>query len=109
MNIVQTKPLRSFGIDVTQTSMKPILDSLGITDRSINEMSQAEKQILRYIATLNQAKSAMGDFADTINCGLMLKNIMRNFVNLCKKGVNILKNIFANDGDLYIKITSCQA
>jgi len=62
----QTKPLRGFGIDVTQTSMKPVLESLGITDRSINEMSQAEKQILRYIATLNQAKAAMGDFAETI-------------------------------------------
>lgn len=62
----QTKPLRKYGIDVTQTSAKPIMASLGITDRSFNEMSQAEKQILRYIATLRQAQSAMGDFAETI-------------------------------------------
>lgn len=62
----QTKPLRSYGIDVTQTSMQPILDSLGITDRSVKQMSQAEKEILRYLATLRQAKVAMGDFANTI-------------------------------------------
>lgn len=62
----QTKPLRSYGIDVTQTSMQPVLDSLGITDRSVKQMSQAEKEILRYIATLRQAKVAMGDFANTI-------------------------------------------
>lgn len=62
----QTKPLRSYGIDVTQTSMQPILDSLGITDRSVKQMSQAEKEILRYLATLKQAKVAMGDFANTI-------------------------------------------
>ena len=66
MNTLQTKPLRSYGIDVTQTSMQPILNSLGITDRSIKQMSQAEKEILRYLATMKQAKVAMGDFANTI-------------------------------------------
>lgn len=65
MNIMQTKPLRSFGIDVTQTSMQPILDSLGI-DEQVKNLSQAEKEILRYLATLNQAKIAMGDFANNL-------------------------------------------
>lgn len=61
----QTKPLRSYGIDVTQMSMQPILDSLGI-DEQVKELSQAEKEILRYIATLKQAKIAMGDFANNL-------------------------------------------
>lgn len=61
----QTKPLRSFGIDVTQMSMQPILNELGI-DKQVKNMSQAEKEILRYIATLKQAKIAMGDLANTI-------------------------------------------
>lgn len=61
----QTKPLRSFGIDVTQTSMQPILDELGI-NKQVKNMSQAEKEILRYLATLKQAKTAMGDLANTI-------------------------------------------
>ena len=61
----QTKPLRSFGIDVTQNSMQPILDSLGI-DEQVKNLSQAEKEILRYLATLKQAKIAMGDFANNL-------------------------------------------
>jgi len=61
----QTKPLRSYGIDVTQSSLQPIAESLGITE-SVKNMSQAEKEILRYIATLKQAKIAMGDLANTV-------------------------------------------
>ena len=61
----QTKPLRSYGIDVTQTSMQPILDSLGINEQ-VKNLSQAEKEILRYLATLKQAKIAMGDFANNL-------------------------------------------
>ena len=65
MNTMQTKPLRSYGIDVTQMSMQPILDSLGI-DKQVKEMSQAEKEILRYLATMKQAQIAMGDLANTV-------------------------------------------
>ena len=97
----QTKPLRNYGIDVTQTSYKPLMEELGL-EKSVSELTQAEKEILRYISTLRQAKNAMGDFANTINCGFMLKNIKENFVNLCKKGVNIFINIFANDKALYV-------
>jgi len=61
-----TKPLRGYGLDVTEKSLKNVLPALGITDRSISDMNQAEKEILRYISTLNQARSAMGDFAETI-------------------------------------------
>ncbi len=62
----QTKPLRSYGIDVTQQTLQPILESLGIDDRTVKQMSQAEKEILRYIATLKQGQIAMGDLANTI-------------------------------------------
>lgn len=73
-----TKPMRSLGVDVTQTTLKPLLKSLGITDRTISEMSQAEKEILRYIATLNQAKVAMGDFANTIESPANQLRIFKN-------------------------------
>ncbi len=62
----QTKPLRSYGIDVTQQTLQPILESLGIDDRTVKQMTQAEKEILRYIATLKQGQIAMGDLANTI-------------------------------------------
>lgn len=61
----QTKPLRTLGIDVTFATLKPLADSLGIKEQ-LKNLSQAEKMILRYIAILNQAKNAQGDFARTI-------------------------------------------
>lgn len=61
----QTKPLRDLGLDITQQSLQPVADSLGI-ERSVKNMSQAEKMILRYIAVLRQAKIAQGDFANTM-------------------------------------------
>ena len=90
---MQTKPLRSYGIDVTQSSLQPIAESLGITE-SVKNMSQAEKEILRYIATLKQANIAMGDLANTINKSVAhIRNyMMKKLVNLYKKGVKIVKN-----------------
>jgi len=61
----QTKPLRNYGLDVTQQTLSPIAQELGIT-KSVKQLSQAEKMILRYIAVLKQASSAHGDFAKTI-------------------------------------------
>ena len=61
----QTKPLRRFGIDVTQVSMQPVIDELGL-DKSISELSQAEKQLIRYMSVLKQASVTHGDFANTI-------------------------------------------
>lgn len=62
----QTKPLRSLGMDITQQSLTPILESLGINDRSVSELSQAEKMVLRYIAIMRQSTNAQTDMARTI-------------------------------------------
>ena len=67
----QTEPLRELGLDITEQSLKPILQQLKITDsdgelRSIRNMSQGEKAILRYMAVLQQATIAQGDFANTM-------------------------------------------
>ena len=74
----QTKPLRAFGLDITTTSLEPLLDSLGISDRSIAQMSQAEKQILRYIAVLKQAQVAMGDYANNIESPAIQTKVFKN-------------------------------
>ena len=67
----QTKPLRDLGLDITQQSLQPIVEELGIKNskgatQSVKNMSQAEKMILRYIAVLKQAQVAQGDFATTM-------------------------------------------
>ena len=93
----QTKPLRAFGLDVTQTSLNPILAELGINDRTINQMSQAEKQILRYISTLKQARSAMGDFAETIESPANQLKILRQQITELKVAWgNLFMGMYAN-------------
>ena len=62
----QTEPLRELGLDITEQSLKPIAQSLGVNE-SIRNMSQAEKAVLRYIAVLRQAQIAQGDFARTMD------------------------------------------
>jgi hypothetical protein len=67
----QTKPLRDIGLDITQQSLDPIIKRLNLTnddgtDKTIRQLSQAEKMVVRYIAILEQSTSAHGDFARTI-------------------------------------------
>lgn len=61
----QTKPLRNYGMDVTQATLQTYANDLGL-DRSVSQLSQAEKMILRYIAVLKQSSAAHGDFAKTL-------------------------------------------
>lgn len=68
----QVRPMRSFGIDLTEKSLQPILEELDLRNsdgsaRTVRNLSQAEKQILRYIAVLKQSGKAHGDWANTIN------------------------------------------
>lgn len=60
-----TRPLRAFGIDITQSTLSSTLGDLGL-DKKISELNQAEKMVLRYIAVLRQSAVAHGDFARTL-------------------------------------------
>lgn len=64
--IGQTKPLRSVGIDVTAQTIQSYLDDMGIK-AMVQDLTQAEKTMLRYIAILDQSSIAHGNMADTIN------------------------------------------
>lgn len=61
----QTKPLRSVGIDVTQQTLQPYLQEMGI-HAMVTELTQAEKVVLRYIAIIKQSSIAHGDMALTL-------------------------------------------
>ena len=68
---------------------------LGI-DKSVSELTQAEKEILRYIATLNQAKNAMGDFANTIESPAnQLKILKQQFYEMQAAIGNLFVGAFA--------------
>ena len=60
----QTRPLRDYGLDLTQVTLKEWAMKQGL-DSDIASMSQAEKTMLRYQYVLANTQTAQGDFART--------------------------------------------
>ena len=60
----QTRPLRKYGLDLTQATLQEWAHKQGI-DAKISSMSQAEKTMLRYQYVLAQTSTIQGDFART--------------------------------------------
>lgn len=60
----QTRPLRSYGIDLTQATLKEWAMRNGL-NANIQAMSQAEKTMLRYQYVMANSQHIMGDFART--------------------------------------------
>lgn len=60
----QTRPLRTYGLDLTEATLKEWAMKNGL-DASIDSMSQAEKTMLRYQYVLTNTGAAQGDFART--------------------------------------------
>lgn len=63
--IGQSRALYKYGIDITNATLQTYAYSNGI-DKSLSEMTQAEKMQLRVLAILDQSKVAYGDLANTI-------------------------------------------
>lgn len=91
----QTKPLRTYGLDLTNATLKEYALANGL-NANINAMSQAEKAMLRYQYVMDNSRHIMGDFARTAdtwhNVIVRLKNnfqalgttVGRIFINLLK-------------------------
>lgn len=62
----ETEPLRRLGIIITENALKQTAMNLGI-QKSVRDMSEAEKMHLRYITTMQQTANVQGNFARTIN------------------------------------------
>lgn len=60
----ETEALKTYGITMTETNLQAFAMSEGIKT-SYNEMSQAEKVMLRYQYVMQAASLAQGDFANT--------------------------------------------
>lgn len=85
----QTKPVRNFGMDITENSLQPILDNLGI-DRTVRELSQVEKEIVRYLALLQQSSIAHGDMANTIESPSNQLRVFKNQLIECQRWFSAL-------------------
>lgn len=62
----QTRPLRQYGLDLTEATLAEWALKNGI-DADMDSMSQAQKTLLRYQYVLSQTGSAQGDFLKTAN------------------------------------------
>jgi nicotinamide mononucleotide (NMN) deamidase PncC len=60
----QTRPLRQFGIDLTQANLQAWALAHGL-NADVQSMTQAEKATLRYQYVLYSARNALGDFKRT--------------------------------------------
>lgn len=64
--IGQSRALYKYGIDITQNTLQQYALAEGI-EKSVAEMTQAEKMQLRLLAILDQSSVAHSDLANTIN------------------------------------------
>lgn len=60
----QTRPLRKYGLDLTQATLAEWALKNGL-DADVKSMTQAEKMMLRYKYVMAQTTAAQGDFART--------------------------------------------
>lgn len=71
----QTRPLRTYGLDLTQATLKEWALTQGI-EANFKTMTQAEKAMLRYQYVMANTSAAQGDFARTAD--------KRNFCFMCR-------------------------
>lgn len=100
----QTRPLRQYGIDLTQATLQEWALKNGL-DANVQSMSQAEKTLLRYQYVLANTANTQGDFARTANTWAnqvrILKELFRDlggaigtaFINILKPVVTVLNNV----------------
>lgn len=90
----QTRPLRQYGIDLTQATLQEWAQKQGI-DAKMDSMTQAEKTMLRYQYVLSQTTMIQGDFTRTyMTWANQIRILKQNFEMLGKTIGNILTNTF---------------
>ena len=87
-----TRPLRKYGLDLTQATLKEWALANGL-DADIDKMSQAEKTMLRYQYVMSRTAGAMGDFAKTADTWA---NAMRTVKQLLQEIARTIGEAFIN-------------
>ena len=86
----ETEPIRRFSVDVTDATLEMYLLSQGI-EKSVTEMSQAEKGMHRYGSMMEQSKRKAGDFAatsgDAANSSKILTAQLKNAAAMMGQGL----------------------
>lgn len=87
-----TRPMREFGLDLTIASLQEYALANGI-EKSVKEMTNAEKTILRYEYVMANSSRAMGDFIRTSNSW---SNQIRILQQLLQKLGSTVGTVFIN-------------
>ena len=86
----ETEPIRRFSVDVTDATLEMYLLSQGI-EKSVTEMSQAEKGMHRYGSMMEQSNRKAGDFAatsgDAANSSKILAAQLKNAAAMMGQGL----------------------
>ena len=102
-----TRPLRQYGLDLTQATLKEWALSQGM-NANIKSMTQAEKAMLRYQYVLAHTGAAQGDFARTVDTWANQTRILKQnfeqlgsiiggvFINMLKPLVKALNNAMSH-------------
>lgn len=90
----QTRPLRQFGIDLTQATVSEWAMTQGL-NANMKAMTQAEKTMLRYQYVLAHTGAAQGDFARTANTWAnQVRVLKQNFQMLSSTIGGVIINAF---------------
>ena len=103
----QTRPLRTYGLDLTEATLKEWALKQGM-DANIDSMTQMEKTMLRYQYVLANTTSAQGDFLRTADTWANQTRILKQnfeqlgaiiggtFINMLKPLVKALNNVMSH-------------
>ena len=99
----QTRPLRTFGLDLTQATLKEFALRNGL-NANIKTMSQYEKMLLRYQYVMANTTAAHGDFTRTIGTWAnQIKLAQERLIQLKKIlgtiGINVFKPLVRHFND----------
>ena len=86
----ELEPLRRLGYDLSVARLQQEALNLGI-EKSVSDMTQAEKSQLRYYAIMTQVTTAQGDMARTLNAPANQLRVLQAQVTQCARA---LGNIF---------------
>lgn len=112
-----TRPLRKYGLDLTQTTLQEYANAKGMNVK-VASMTQAEKAMLRYQYVLEHTTSAQGDFLRTADTWANQVKIMKQnfislgttigqvFINAFKPFLKSLNNILVKVQEFAIKIAN---
>lgn len=85
----ELEPIRRLGVDISEARLQQELFALGI-NASVQNLSQADKALLRYIAIIKQTGNAQTDMARTLNSPANMIRVFQQQVTLLVRSIGSL-------------------